>query len=169
MEKLETVVNYLKENNLLLAVAESCTAGLVVAELARVPGSGQCLECGLTVYSPAAKNRLLSVGFDIIERHGLTSEAVALAMAVGALGCINANAVVANSGVAGPEPGDDRTPVGTVCFAWAFRRGDTHHTYTETRHFTGDRNEIRLAAAHYALEQLPFYHREMLEQQSQED
>ena len=75
MEKLEAVVNYLKDNRLLLAVAESCTAGLVVAELARIPGSGQCLEYGLTVYSPAAKNRFLGVGIDVIERHGLTSEA----------------------------------------------------------------------------------------------
>lgn len=61
------------------------------------------------------------------------------------------------------KPGDDDTPIGTVCFAWAFRHEGDHHLYCETRRFDGDRNEVRLSAAHYALERLPHYHRLCLE------
>src|SRR5690606_22178552 len=139
--------------------AESCTAGLIISELARVPGSGQSIICGLGVYSPQAKNRYLGVSFVTIERCGLTSEPVAAEMACGALNGNQADVAIANTGIAGPDPGDDGTPVGTICFAWAFRHNGDHHLYCETRRFDGDRNEVRLAAAHYALERLPHYHR----------
>lgn len=163
MEMLQRIVDYLKNNELTLATAESCTAGLVVSELARIPGSGGCLDCGLAVYSAASKNRYLNVSLDTIDRHGLTSEPVALEMAVGALHRNNADMALSNTGLAGPGgSGDDDTPVGTVCFAWAIRCGDKESQYSETRLFDGDRNEVRLAAAHYALEQLPYYHRKAI-------
>ncbi len=158
MELLNHVTDYLIDNELKLATAESCTAGLIVSELARVPGSGQSIDCGLAVYSPPSKNRYLGVSFATIERYGLTSEAVASEMAAGALNNNDADVAVANTGVAGPSPGDDDTPVGTVCFAWAFRVGSHHYHFCETRRFDGERNEVRLAAAHYALERLPHYH-----------
>lgn len=159
MDLLENIVRYLIDNNLKVATAESCTSGLIISELSRVPGSGKSIDCGLAVYSPESKNRYLDVSFDTIERHGLTSEPVALAMALGALGNNNADVAVANTGIAGPGPGDDGTPAGTVCFAWAFRVAGQVIRFCETRHFEGDRNTVRLAAAHYALEQLPNYHR----------
>lgn len=159
MIDLEATVEYLTEHEITLATAESCTAGLVVAELARIAGSGSCIDCGLAVYSPEAKNRYLKVGFDTIERFGLTSEEVALEMAVGALNRNNANAALSNTGVAGPGSPEDGTPVGRVCFGWAFRNGDEIVEYTETRDFDGDRNEVRLRAAHHALERLLHYHR----------
>ncbi|MGR2737747.1 ammonia-dependent NAD(+) synthetase [Billgrantia sp. Q4P2] len=159
MELLDRITDYLIDNELKLATAESCTAGLIVSELARVPGSGQSIDCGLGVYSPQSKNRYLGVSFDTIERHGLTSEAVACEMASGALNNNEADVALANTGIAGPNPGDDDTPIGTVCFAWAFRHNGNHHHYCETRRFDGTRNEVRLAAAHYALERLPHYHK----------
>ena len=159
MELLESITNYLIDNELKLATAESCTAGLIVSELARVPGSGQSIDCGLAVYSPPSKNRYLGVSFDTIERYGLTSEAVASEMAAGALNNNDADVALSNTGIAGPNPGDDDTPIGTVCFAWAFRHDGQHHYFCETRRFDGERNEVRLAAAHYALERLPHYHR----------
>lgn len=162
MELLEKVADYLKENELKLATAESCTAGLAASELARIPGSGACMDCGLAVYSPESKNRYLKVSFETIDQHGLTSEPVALEMAVGAINRNDASIALANTGVAGPAPGDDGTPVGTVCFGWAVRRQDQTFAYTETRRFEGDRNEVRLAAAHYSLEQLPYYHRKAM-------
>ncbi|MCW8194585.1 CinA family protein [Proteobacteria bacterium 005FR1] len=164
MEMLEEVVAYLKEHELSLATAESCTAGLVTSELARVPGSGGCLDCGLTLYSPESKNRYLKVSFETIEKFGLTSEEVAVEMAVGALNRNGAGIAVSNTGLAGPGPGDDGTPAGTVCFAWAISSGDAAHTYSETRCFDGERNDIRLAAAHYSLEQLPHYHQQAQKQ-----
>lgn len=160
MDMLERIVDYLQENEITLATAESCTAGLVVSELARVPGSGSCLDCGLAVYSPASKHRYLGVSFATIEQHGLTSEAVALEMAEGALQRNNANLAISNTGVAGPGKPDDGTPIGEVCFAWAVKSQDKVHTYSETRHFDGDRNEVRLAAAHYILERLPHYYQQ---------
>jgi PncC family amidohydrolase len=157
MIKLNKLVKFLKENDIYLTTAESCTAGLMVSELARVPGSGGCIDCGLVVYSPQAKNRYLNVSFTTIERYGLTSEEVALEMAIGALSRNNASLAIANTGVAGPSGGDDGTPVGKVCFAWALRRNNNIQNYTETCGFKGDRNEVRLRAAHYALARTPHY------------
>lgn len=157
MKMLQGVVDYLKNNEIVLTTAESCTAGLVVSELARVPGSGGCIDCGLAVYSPESKNRLLNVSFDTIERFGLTSEAVAVEMAEGALERNEATMALSNTGVAGPAAPDDGTPVGEVCFAWAVKEGAKIKTFSETRSFDGDRNEVRLAAAHYMLERIPHY------------
>jgi PncC family amidohydrolase len=164
MEMLENVVAYLKEHELSLATAESCTAGLVTSELARIPGSGGCLDCGLALYSPESKNRYLKVSFATMDRYGLTSEPVAIEMALGALNRNNADVAISNTGLAGPGPGDDGTPAGTVCFGWAFRCEDRTYTYSETRCFDGERNEVRLIAAHHSLEQLPHYHRKALKQ-----
>lgn len=170
MELLKQITDYLTQNKLKLATAESCTAGLIFSELARVPGSGQSIICGLGVYSPQAKNRYLSVSYDTIQEHGLTSEAVSGEMAIGALDDNNnVDVVLANTGVAGPDSGEDGPPVGTVCFAWAFRHNGDHHVYCETRHFDGDRNEVRLSAAHYALERLPHYHQRCLNAGNQAD
>ncbi|WP_043526967.1 CinA family protein [Litchfieldella xinjiangensis] len=163
MEMLERITQYLQDSNLNLATAESCTAGLIVSELARIPGSGQSIDCGLAVYSPESKNRYLKVSFDTIDTHGLTSEPVAREMAIGALNNNNADVALSNTGVAGPNGGDDDTPIGTVCFAWAFRHKDHEHHFCETRRFDGGRNEVRLAAAHYSLERLPHYHQQVLD------
>lgn len=162
MDLLEKITEYLKNNHLKLATAESCTAGLVASELARVSGSGACLDCGLAVYSPESKNRYLNVSFDTMEKHGLTSEAVALEMAVGGLKRNDANVAIANTGVAGPGSADDGTPEGRVCFAWVFRCDDSIYSYSETRDFDGERNSVRLSAAHYCLEQIPHYHQQAL-------
>lgn len=164
MDLPERTSKYLQDNNLKLATAESCTAGLVVSELARVSGSGACIDCGLAVYSPQSKNRYLNVSFETMEQYGLTSEEVALEMAIGALKRNDANVAVANTGVAGPGSADDGTPEGRVCFAWVFRCGDEICSYSETRDFDGERNTVRLSAAHYCLEQIPAYHKKALEQ-----
>ncbi|HSP57467.1 MAG TPA: CinA family protein [Halomonas sp.] len=159
MDLLDNITHYLIKEDLTLVTAESCTAGLIVSELARVPGSGQSIDCGLAVYSPEAKNRHLGVSFETIDKHGLTSEAVAREMALGALDNNDADMALANTGIAGPDPGDDDTPVGTVCFAWAFRHQGRTQDFCETRRFEGERNEVRLAVAHYSLERIPHYHR----------
>ncbi|QEA38135.1 CinA family protein [Pistricoccus aurantiacus] len=157
MELLENVARYLKDNELKLATAESCTAGLIVSELARVPGSGQGIDCGLAVYSPQAKHRYLGVRFETIDTYGLTSEQTAREMAIGALDNNDADLAIANTGVAGPDPADG-IPAGTVCFAWAFNHQEKKYLFLETRRFTGERNEVRLAAAHHALARILRHH-----------
>lgn len=167
MDTLETIVDYLNQHEITLATAESCTAGLIVSELARVPGSGTCIDCGLAVYSPESKNRYLKVSFDTIEEFGLTSEEVALEMVEGAINRNNADAALSNTGVAGPGSADDGTPEGRVCFGWAIRTSDEVVTFSEARDFDGDRNKVRLAAAHYSLERLMHYHAQAANQGNQ--
>lgn len=152
-----SLVDFMRERELLLVTAESCTAGLIASMLAEVPGAGQLLDCAFVVYSPEAKQRCLAVRAETIERAGLTSEDVAREMAIGAIAASRANVAVANTGVA--DDGADGVAPGTQCFAWAFQQGDaTPEVHTETRRFPGGRQAVREAAAAYALSRIPFYY-----------
>ncbi len=155
---LEELTSYLHEQNLILVTAESCTTGLVASILGEVAGSGECLDCGFVTYSTESKKHLLGVNIDTINHYGLTSEQVAAEMATGALKNSKANVAIANTGVAGPDHGDDGTPAGTICFGWAFHYGDSIDTYTERLHFKRDRNGVRKAAAEYGLIRISHYH-----------
>lgn len=156
------VADYLEAHHLVLVTAESCTAGLIASRLADVPGSGAVLESAFVVYSPQAKQKHLGVKPATIEAHGLTSEAVALEMARGALARSDANVAIANTGVADVQADDPELEPGTQCFAWVFRTGPlTEQAFTETRVFSGPRNEVREAAAEHALDALVAHHRNL--------
>lgn len=155
---LDEVTAYLQTNKLILATAESCTAGLVAATLGDCSGCASWLDCGYVTYSTESKNYMLGVNLETIKQKGLTSEEVAVEMVSGALKNSNANVAIANTGVAGPENGDDGTPPGTVCFAWGFNNGGEIVTYAETLRFKNDRNGVREAAVKYGLERIPHYH-----------
>lgn len=154
------VLAYCKQHDLLLTTAESCTAGYIISLLATVPGTGEVVESGYVVYSPQAKQRLLGVTPETIERYGLTSEAVAWEMAIGALKDSKADIAIATTGVAGPEPEDGIAP-GTLCFAWGFA-GEPPAVFTRCQRFFGERSEVMREAALYGLTQLPHYHRRWL-------
>lgn len=156
-ENLKSVLRYLQEHNLKLVTAESCTAGLIASMLAEAPGSGCWLECAFVTYSPQAKISCLGVRQETIDQYNLTSEEVAREMAEGALRASRANVALADTGLAGPG-GDDSIPVGTVCFAWSFQQGEDAVTFSETRKFDGDRNEVRQRAAEYAINRIWHYH-----------
>lgn len=138
-----------------IAVAESCTGGLVSAALTEIPGSSDVLEAGIVTYSNEAKQELLSVSRDMLETFGAVSIAVAWSMAQGALKHSRADVAVAITGVAGPGGGTEKKPVGTVVFARAERDGDPADVVADRRTF-GDlgRGGIRLQAALCALELL---------------
>ncbi len=104
-----------------IALAESCTGGLVAGAITEVAGSSAVLDRGFVTYSNEAKMQMLGVPGDIIEAFGAVSIACAWAMAQGALKRSNADVAVAVSGVAGPGGGTLHKPVGTVVFARAFR------------------------------------------------
>lgn len=157
MERVARVVEYLKQHQLRLSTAESCTAGTVIALLSDVEGSGACLEAGYVVYSPQAKQQVLGVTDECLQRFNLTSEEVARCMALGALQRSRSSVAVATTGVAGPEPMDG-IPPGTVCFAWAYQSQGEPRLFSATEHFPGGRSEVREAAALHALAQLPHYH-----------
>ena len=138
-----------------IAVAESCTGGLVSAALTEIPGSSDVLEASLVTYSNEAKARLLSVSNDVLDTFGAVSIAVAWSMAQGALKMTSADVAVAITGVAGPGGGSEKKPVGTVVFARAERGGDPSDVVADKKAF-GDlgRGGIRLQAALCALELL---------------
>jgi len=153
-------IGYLKDHQLILSTAESCTAGCMVAMLAAVPGTGEVLESGYVVYSPSAKKRLLGVSGETIERYGLTSEPVAWEMALGALRDSDANVVIATTGVAGPGP-ESGVPPGTMCFAWAFA-GEPVAVFTRTQRFFGERTDVMRQGAQFGLTRLAHYHQRWL-------
>lgn len=131
-----------------LATAESCTGGLVAAAITDVEGASEVFECGFVTYSNAAKTALLGVPKAAIAAHGAVSEAVAAAMAAGALVRSEATLAVAITGVAGPG-GSARKPEGRVCFALA-RAGAP--IATETVEFGAiGRSAVRAASVARAL------------------
>ena len=138
-----------------VAVAESCTGGLVSAALTEIPGSSDVFEDGFITYSNEAKIALLGVSLDVLETFGAVSIAVAWAMAQGAVKKSNADVAVAITGIGGPDGGDERKPVGTVVFARA-ERGVNPEAITADRREFGDlgRGGVRLQAALCALELL---------------
>ena len=134
----------------LLATAESCSGGMIAAACTDLAGSSQWFERGFVTYSNAAKVEMLGVPAALIEEEGAVSEAVARAMADGALAHSQAHVSLAVTGVAGPTGGSEAKPVGTVWFAWCVN-GETH---SEMQHFAGDRAAIRAATVRYALQRL---------------
>lgn len=163
---LESVLLHLKQQKLKLATAESLTAGLIASTIAEIPGYGSLLECAFVTYSPEAKITCLGVRRDTIDTCNLTSEQVAREMAEGALRISRANVAVSTTGLAGPSNGDSDIPVGTVCFAWSFQKGDTVTTFSETRKFDGKRNQVRQASADYAISRIWYYHNELANSRS---
>ena len=123
----------------LLATAESCTGGMIAAACTDLAGSSQWFERGFVSYSNTAKTDMLGVPAVLIEQHGAVSEAVARAMADGALNHSQAQVSLAVTGVAGPTGGSDDKPVGTVWFGWTVNGNIT----TATRRLDGDRAAVR--------------------------
>ena len=131
-----------------IALAESCTGGNVSALITDVAGSSAWFNGGAVVYSNLAKTNLLSVDEKLIEKYGAVSEAVAKAMAQGALQKLHADLALSITGVAGPGGGTKEKPVGMVCFALADKNG----VDAKTMHFTSGRDYVRKSASLFALE-----------------
>ncbi len=138
-----------------IAVAESCTGGLVCAALTAIPGSSDVVDVGFVTYSNAAKMRALGVNQDILSTFGAVSIATAWAMAQGALDRSEADVAVSITGIAGPGGGTEKKPVGTVVFARARKGADPDDVIADTKTFPDEgRGAIRVQAALVALELL---------------
>lgn len=138
-----------------VAVAESCTGGLVSAALTEIPGSSDVFETGIVTYSNDSKVELLKVSTEVLETFGAVSIAVAWGMAQGALNSTGADVAVAITGIAGPDGGSEQKPVGTVVFARAERKQDPENIVADTQIFANEgRGSVRLQAALCALELL---------------
>lgn len=139
-----------------LAVAESCTGGLVCAALTEIPGSSEVLDVGFVTYSNEAKTTELRVSEEVVETFGAVSVATAWAMAQGALDASQADIAVAITGIAGPDGGTPSKPVGTVVFARAERLPGPDEVTADQKLFDASegRSGIRLQAALCALDLL---------------
>lgn len=135
-----------------IALAESCTGGLVCAALTELSGSSEWFERGYITYSNQAKTECLGVPEALIQTHGAVSEPVAKAMAQGAQRNAGVNVGVSITGIAGPTGGAAEKPVGTVCFGWTMPSASGEHVTTcQTKLFSGDRQSIRQQATEHAL------------------
>lgn len=145
----------LAANHMVLATAESCTAGGIAYAVTMVPGSSGWFDRGFVTYSNEAKLQQLGVGATYLRDFGAVSEPVARQMALGALTHSAAQIAVATTGIAGLEGGTPEKPVGTVCFGWAIRRDASAAPWvqTATRRFEGDRAAVRTQAIIYALQE----------------
>lgn len=140
-------------HQMFLASAESCTGGLISANITAISGSSQWFERGYITYSNEAKKQDLRVNADTLEHFGAVSEQTAMEMATGVLGmCAAADIAISTTGIAGPTGDLPGKPVGMVCFGFARRAGDGIVAHAHTEVFKGDRHQVREAAVLFALE-----------------
>lgn len=147
----EALVSKLAASGKMVATAESCTGGWIAKAITDVAGSSNVFAYGVVSYSNGAKESLLGVRAETLDRHGAVSDAVVEEMAAGALELSGADIAVAVSGIAGPGGGSDEKPVGTVWFAWAIRDGSLVKYTTDCRQFKGDRDDVREQTVTHAL------------------
>lgn len=151
-ETMEEVVGrYLTAQNLTLALAESCTGGLIGHRLTQVPGSSNYLDRGLICYSNKAKSELLGVPPDLIEKHGAVSAEVAGAMAKGVCERSGVSVGLSVTGIAGPGGATATKPVGLVYVGLHARGGES---ITKEHRFHGDRTVIKQRSSQAALDLL---------------
>ncbi len=146
----EEVLSLLAMSALTLAIAESCTGGLISKRITDVPGASKSFAGSVVAYSNAVKTSILGVDAGVIERFGAVSEETARGMAGGVRKALSADIGISTTGIAGPDGGSPEKPVGTVCFGYA----DASNTFSFTRTFAGDRKQVRSFAALFALELL---------------
>ncbi len=149
LDDAKRLIDSLRAKNRTLTAAESCTGGLVAAAITAVPGSSDVFFGGFVTYSNDAKAQMIGVDPGLITHHGAVSEAVAHAMADGALRTTGADLAVSITGIAGPGGGSPEKPVGLVYIGIA----SVFDAPTVERHMFGEagRHEVRLASLRAAL------------------
>ncbi|MBU9808474.1 CinA family protein [Rahnella perminowiae] len=147
----QKVVHVLKDRDLTLASAESCTAGMVGMALCAASEGGVPYASGFITYDDRAKNQLLHVSTDTLAKFTAVSAQTVKEMAKGASEMAGTDTGLSVSGYAGPEGGEDGTPAGTVWFGWYLGPGKQRQ---EVRHFDGDSEAVLLQASIFALEKL---------------
>ncbi|EKS7109382.1 2-oxo-tetronate isomerase [Enterobacter ludwigii] len=149
-ELTKKVASKLTDLGLRLTTAESCTGGKLSVALCAEENTAEFYDVGLVVFSDGAKERILGVRPETLERYTAVSEQTVTEMAARILEIAQADVSIAISGYAGPEGGDDGTAAGTVCFAWNLRG----HTETRTVLFSGDCQDVVEKAVQYSLSEL---------------
>lgn len=148
-QRARSVAELLLARGQTMVTAESCTGGWIAKVLTDVAGSSAWFECGVVAYSYEAKEALLGVRPQTLERTGAVSQETVIEMVSGALARYGASVAVAVTGVAGPSGGTPDKPVGTVWIAWKRRGG---YARAELFHFDGDRDAVRRQTVRAALD-----------------
>jgi len=143
----EVVVQMIKEKNLTIAIAESCTGGLLSSRIINVPGVSKVYRNGFVTYSNGSKETWLKVPHALMLKEGAVSEAVAIAMAEGVAKVSDASIGVGITGIAGPDGGTPEKPVGMVCIGFTINGKNSANTF----YFNGNRKKIRDYSVQYAL------------------
>jgi nicotinamide-nucleotide amidase len=150
-EITQALARVLIKNNWRISTAESCTGGMVAVSITELAGSSDWFERGYVTYSNQAKSEDIDVSQNLIEQHGAVSDQVARAMALGAKQNSGSDLSLSITGIAGPTGGSPKKPIGTVCFAWVLANDQI---VSETKHFEGDRQQIRQQACDFSLRKL---------------
>jgi len=148
---IATLVSKLSQANYTVATAESCTGGLIASSIVDVPGASDCFNEGYVTYSNEAKMKNLGVSAKTLESYGAVSKQTAIEMAKGVRSTASADFGVSSTGIAGPGGGSPTKPVGLVYIACAY--GDDKCQVKEL-HLSGDRSQVRQAAANEAIKLL---------------
>ena len=149
-QQLQNLASNLATQNLKVTCAESCTGGLLAANLTRLPGSSAWFDMGFVTYSNEAKQQMLNVNPSTLAHYGAVSEEVVREMALGALIFSKADYALSISGIAGPTGGSEEKPVGLVWFGLASKK----RIWAESKIFNGDRDQIRAQAVQHAVQLL---------------
>lgn len=136
---MDKLFELLKNNNLTIATAESCTGGMIASQITNVSGSSNFFGTGVVTYSNEAKMKLIGVKKETLEKYGAVSEQTASEMAEGVLKLGEADVSVAVTGIAGPTGGTAEKPVGLVYIGVSGKKG----TFAYKNNFVGNRDEVR--------------------------
>lgn len=149
-QQVQHLAELMKQRKNTLALAESCTGGMLSAHITNLSGVSSFYQGAVVSYSAQVKQNILGVSDSLIKVHGEVSEPVAKAMAQGAKQQLNSQWSVSITGIAGPNGGTKDKPVGTVCFAVA----GPAFVVTKTKNFTGNREQVQQQSCSFALEAL---------------
>ena len=141
------LLDLLREKKLHISTAESCTGGMIATSLTAIPGSSDVVNGGIVSYTNEIKHNVLGVKTETLEKYSAVSEECTREMAEGAARFLNTEVSVSVSGYAGPSGGTAEKPVGTVCFGF-YVQGKTT---SATKHFIGDRANVRREATLFAI------------------
>ena len=141
------LIQYCINNGLSISIAESCTGGMIVSKLISIPGASKVIDCGLVTYSNEAKQIYLDVPKFQLEKYGAVSKQVAESMINGLKNKNNSDIFISTTGIAGPEGGSKKKPVGTVFHSFYIKK----NIFTIKNFYEGNRYKIRLKASMFSI------------------